>query len=122
MVQVLCGIQAGKDVKLSNIARSLNEEIPLIKTESRLSRSLGGMDLTESINGGLIAEGSKRIEQESVIALETEKYIIDSIGNGVLYSKQESFPNWPRNEERGNSYSLLQLNSLEQNFGASPVT
>ena len=30
LVQLLYGIQASKDVKLSNIARSLNEEIPLI--------------------------------------------------------------------------------------------
>ncbi len=70
MIQMLYGIQASKDVKLSNIARSLNEEIPLIKTESRLSRNLGRMDLTESINGKLIAEGSKRIQPETVIALD----------------------------------------------------
>ena len=70
MVQMLYGIQASKDVKLSNIARSLNEEIPLIKTETRLSRNLGRMDLTESINGKLIAEGGKRIQQETVIALD----------------------------------------------------
>jgi hypothetical protein len=57
-------------VKLSNIARSLNEEIPLIKTETRLSRHLGRVDLTEPINGKLIAEGSKRIQQETVIALD----------------------------------------------------
>jgi hypothetical protein len=70
MIQMLYGIQASKDVKLSNIARSLNEEIPLIKTETRLSRHLGRMDLTEPINGKLIAEGSKRIQQETVIALD----------------------------------------------------
>ena len=70
IVQMLYGIQASKDVKLSNIARSLNEEIPLIKTESRLSRNLGRMDLTESINGRLTAEGGKRIQQETVIALD----------------------------------------------------
>jgi Transposase DDE domain len=70
MIQMLYGIQASKDVKLSNIARSLNEEIPLIKTESRLSRNLGRIDLTESINGKLTAEGSKRIQQETVIALD----------------------------------------------------
>jgi len=70
MVQMLYGIQASKDVKLSNIARSLNEEIPLIKTETRLSRNLGRMDLTESINGRLIAEGGRRIQQETVIALD----------------------------------------------------
>ncbi len=70
MIQMLYGIQASKDVKLSNIARSLNEEIPLIKTETRLSRNLGRTDLTEPINGKLIAEGGKRIQQETVIVLD----------------------------------------------------
>jgi len=70
IVQMLYGIQASKDVKLSNIARGLNEEIPLIKTETRLSRNLGKMDLTEPINGKLIAEGGRRIQQETVIALD----------------------------------------------------
>jgi len=70
IVQMLYGIQASKDVKLSNIARSLNEQIPLIKTENRLSRNLGRMDLTERINKNLIAEGSKRIQQDTVIGLD----------------------------------------------------
>lgn len=70
IVQMLYGIQASKDVKLSNIARSLNEEIPLIKTENRLSRNLGRMDLTEQINKSLIIEGGKRIQKETVIALD----------------------------------------------------
>jgi hypothetical protein len=70
IVQMLYGIQASKDVKLSNIARSLNEQIPLIKTENRLSRNLGRMDLTERINKNLIAEGGKRIQKETVIALD----------------------------------------------------
>ena len=35
---MLFGIQASQDVKLSNIARSLQEDIPLLKTEDRLSR------------------------------------------------------------------------------------
>jgi hypothetical protein len=70
MIQMLYGIQTSKDVKLSNIARSLNEQIPLIKTENRLSRNLGRMDLTERINRNLIAEGSRRIQKETVIALD----------------------------------------------------
>jgi hypothetical protein len=70
LVQMLYGIQASKDVKLSNIARSLNEEIALIKTENRLSRNLGRMDLTERINRNLMAEGGKRIKEETVIALD----------------------------------------------------
>ena len=69
-VQMLYGIQASKDVKLSNIARSLNEEIALIKTENRLSRTLGRMDVTDRINRNLMAEGGKRIKEETVIALD----------------------------------------------------
>ena len=38
--QMLFGIQASQDVKLSNIARSLKEDMPLIETEKRLSRNL----------------------------------------------------------------------------------
>lgn len=34
--EMIYGIQASKDVKLSNIGRSLKEDIPLIKTEDRL--------------------------------------------------------------------------------------
>ena len=70
MVHMLYGIQASKDVKLSNIARTLNEEIALIKTENRLSGHVGREDLTEPINGQLIREGARRIHQETVLALD----------------------------------------------------
>ncbi len=70
MVQMLYGIQAGKDVKLYNISRSLNEQIPLIKTEGRLSRNIGKHDFTEQINGNLLKEGATRVGQDTVIALD----------------------------------------------------
>ena len=38
--EMLFGIQARQDVKLSNVAGSLEEDIPLIKTEDRLLRNL----------------------------------------------------------------------------------
>ncbi len=60
MVQMLYGIQASKYVKLSNISRSLSEQIPLIKTEGRLSRNMGKHDLTEQINGNLLADGAQQ--------------------------------------------------------------
>jgi hypothetical protein len=59
-----------KDVKLSNISRSLNEQIPLIKTEGRLSRNMGKHDLTEQINGNLSADGASRVNLDTVIALD----------------------------------------------------
>lgn len=44
------GIQAAKDVKLSNTSRTLKEDQALIKTEDRLSRNLGDCDFTEGVN------------------------------------------------------------------------
>jgi hypothetical protein len=68
--EMLFGIQASQDVKLSEIARSLQEEIPLIKTEDRLSRNLG----TECLEGHLaerLAElGSRRVETNTVLCLD----------------------------------------------------
>jgi hypothetical protein len=40
--EMLYGIQASKDVKLSNILRTLKEDQALIMTEDRLSRNLVG--------------------------------------------------------------------------------
>ena len=103
---MLYWIQASKDVKLSNIARSLNEEIALIKTKSRLSRNLGRMDLTESINGKLTAEGSKRIQQETVIALDLSDL-------GKPYAEKMEYLAWVRDgstgERRSKGYWLLDI-------------
>ena len=49
--EMLYGIQASKDVKLSNISRTFKEDQPLIKTEDRLSRNLDDEDFTDPING-----------------------------------------------------------------------
>ena len=69
IAQMLFGIQASKDVKLSNISRSLKEDIALIKTENRLSQQIGKEDLTEDINDKLIEEGRWRIKEDTVLAL-----------------------------------------------------
>jgi hypothetical protein len=62
LVWMLYGIQASKDVKLSNICRSVNEQIPLIRTEARLSGNVGTQDFTERINGNLVADGATLAE------------------------------------------------------------
>ncbi len=59
--ELLFGIQASKDVKLSNIARSLKEKIPLIKTEDRLSRNLDDIDFSEQINHTISQLASNKI-------------------------------------------------------------
>ena len=68
--EVIYGIQASKDVKLSNIARSLGEAIPLIKTEWRLSRNAAKSDFTDLINARLISLAKNRITDDTVLALD----------------------------------------------------
>jgi hypothetical protein len=68
--EFLYGIQATKDVKLSNISRSLNEQQPLIKTEDRLSRNLDDVDFTDAINDQICRLGASKVLDEMVIALD----------------------------------------------------
>lgn len=68
--QLVYGIQASKDVKLSNISRALQEDIPLIKTEDRLSRNLGDEDFTRAINEQILRLGDDKITDAMVIAID----------------------------------------------------
>jgi hypothetical protein len=68
--EMLFGIQASKDVKLSNIVRSLQEDIPLIKTEDRLSRNLSSEDFSDHINSEIIRLAHDKITDAMVIAID----------------------------------------------------
>lgn len=68
--EMLYGIQASKDVKLSNVSRALNEPIALIKTEDRLSRNLDDADFTEGINNQICRLGSSKVLEDMVIAID----------------------------------------------------
>lgn len=68
--QMLFGIQASRDIKLSNISRALSEEIKLIKTENRLSRNSQAGDLTKKLNEEIIKRAAKRVLPDTVIALD----------------------------------------------------
>jgi len=68
--EMIYGIQASKDVKLSNISRSLMEDIPLLKTEDRLSRNLGCEDMTTEINNQLMRLANDKIDDNMVIAID----------------------------------------------------
>ncbi|WP_141638859.1 hypothetical protein [Anaerophaga thermohalophila] len=68
--EMIFGIQASKDVKLSNISRSLKEDIPLIKTEDRLSRNLASEDLSEQLNKEIMRLASGKIDDTMVIAID----------------------------------------------------
>ena len=68
--EMIYGIQAGKDIKLSSITRSLNESIPLIKTEDRLSRNLDDQDFTGEINDQICRLGSEKVLDDMVVAID----------------------------------------------------
>ena len=68
--QMLFGIQSSQDVKLSNIARSLKEDIPLIRTEKRLSRNLKSAELEKGLTQQLVAMGSGRVQPHTVLCLD----------------------------------------------------
>ncbi|OPY68893.1 MAG: hypothetical protein A4E57_01492 [Syntrophorhabdaceae bacterium PtaU1.Bin034] len=68
--EMIYGIQASKNVKLSHITRSLNESIPLIKTEDRLSRNLDDRDFTDEINDQICRLGNKNVLDDMVIAID----------------------------------------------------
>jgi len=68
--EMIYGIHASKDVKLSNISRSLQEPIPLIKTEDRLSRNLSDIDLTKLINKQVMRLGDDKVDDTMVIAID----------------------------------------------------
>jgi hypothetical protein len=68
--EMLFGIQASQGVKLSNVARSLEEDIPLIKTEDRLSRNLKAKELESHLGPRLASLASRRVEANAVLCLD----------------------------------------------------
>jgi len=82
--QMIYGIQASKDIKLTNIGRSLVEEISLKKTENRLSRQINNGDLTEFVGRKLTGEAKYWIKDETVLALDLSDISKE-------YSKKQEF-------------------------------
>ena len=68
--QMIYGIQAGRDVKLSTIGRSLGEEISLKKTVERLSRHLAVKGLGQKINEVIVEHGTKKVRQDTLIVID----------------------------------------------------
>ena len=68
--EMLYGLQAFKDVKLSQIARGLDEDIALKETCERLSRNLAKEGLCETMSEAIAREGAKHVRKEAVIAVD----------------------------------------------------
>jgi hypothetical protein len=67
VAQMLYGILAGNKVHLSEIARSLNENITLKKTIDRLSRNLFHFSEKDFVMNNYIAEVKKQIDEEQAV-------------------------------------------------------
>lgn len=69
-LESLYGICESQSVKLSGIARSLNESIALLKTENRLSRQAARKGLDETVRDFVIEQGAPRIGQKTLLVLD----------------------------------------------------
>jgi len=67
---MLYGLQASKDVKLSCIGRGLDEDILLKKTEERLSRNLLREGLDDGIFRAIAREGAKRVGKDTLVVID----------------------------------------------------
>ena len=68
--QMLFGIQAAQDVKLSRIGRALQESIPLGKTENRLSRNLAHGRLDETLHECVLEHVAPTIGRDTLVVVD----------------------------------------------------
>jgi len=68
--ELVYGIQASKDIKISSVSRSLQESIPLAKTEDRICRNLAAKDISSDINAQILRLGSSKVTKDMVITID----------------------------------------------------
>jgi len=68
--QMIFGIQAAQDVKLSNIGRALGESIALKKTEERLSHHLASEGMGQAVNEAVAQDAAARVRKDTLIVID----------------------------------------------------
>ena len=68
--QMLYGVSASQDCKLSQVARVLGESILLKKTEERLSRHLGEPGLGERVQQQIVGHAARRVRPDTLIVVD----------------------------------------------------
>jgi len=71
--QMVYGICARQDVKLSQIARSLEEDVALIRTEKRLSRNLDTEGMDEKLIDEVVRLGSRRVHNDTLLVIDVSE-------------------------------------------------
>ncbi len=109
VLEAMYGIMARHSVMLSEIARSLNEEIPLIKTENRLSRQAARKGLAEKVTQFVIEQGAGRVGEETLLVIDPSDLKKD-------YARQMQYLARVRDGSEGkiaNGYWLCQVIAVE---------
>jgi len=68
--EMVYGLQAAGNVKLSCIGRALDEDIPIGKTENRLSRNLAGEGMADMVLRVIAEEGARHVGKDTFIAVD----------------------------------------------------
>jgi hypothetical protein len=101
-------------MRLSEIGRALEETIPLIKTETRLSRNLGREELGEHLGGEVLREGGARIGARTLLVLDLSDI-------AKPYARKIEYLAWVRDGSTGgfaNGYWLCQVIAAENEDNA----
>ena len=64
------GIQARGSVRLSEVARSLDEKISLKKVIERLSHYLGRHGLVDALGGAVLKQGALRVNEDTLLIVD----------------------------------------------------
>lgn len=70
VAEMIYGIQASQDVKLSAIGRALHEPIALQKTTERFSRHLKVSGMAQVLNEQIVAHAAARVRQDTLIVVD----------------------------------------------------
>lgn len=73
--EAIYGIQARQSVHLTEIGRALREDIPLIKTEKRLSSNLARKELRPVLQDATAREGAPRIHKDTLLVLDISEIV-----------------------------------------------
>lgn len=98
---MLYGIQASQDVKLSEIARALDEPITMKKIEDRLSRMLRSEEIEPTLAEVIARLGARRVRQDTLI-------VVDPTDIRKLYAQKMEYLARVRDgstDQIGNGYS-----------------
>ncbi len=68
--EMLYGIQASGDTKLSSVARAIDDDIKPFMTEKRLSRNLDDETLEKRLAEAVLKEGARHIKKDTLILVD----------------------------------------------------